>query len=303
MPSTYIDAITYTRANTGLNLTAQTGNLGRIEACDADAGAIITTSPITVLLPGYDAVYIFDGGKSEILTMAAPGAAVGDTGLTLLHPTQYAHDAGTVYCSDGTSGSLGQAIFEASQTIEDICHQSLWATAYTGEKLTAPTMRAAIDNQLNLHCRPRHFPLSSLDAIAIQTTTFDTQSYDPAQAIIDADQMTIDIPLLAAVTPVSPGPGVGYPWLWNGVSRQSNMWVILGYTAGYAAGNLPQSIVRACALLTSDVFVQVSNPIGAIEIKQGKRDVKFASERDTSGQNLLYKQALNLLEPYITQVF
>lgn len=300
MTNTYIDCISYSKQPTGLVLGGYIGNMARMSAVLLGATSL-TVPPLAVALNQYDAVYVFDGPSSEELQVGAGGAIAGATSIPLLNPTQFAHNAGTPYCTDGTAGSLGEQIFTASRWIEDdICFQSLWQTAYTGEILTMPTMRAAIDNQQNLHFRPRHFPITALTSVSIKTSQLSSTGYDVTQAIIDADQQTVDIPLLSALS--SQGqPQQGSPWLWPSLGRTTNAWVTIAYTAGFTA--LPRPVSRACTLLTSECFQQMENPMGAAEIAQNKRHVVFTLRGDQSGESLLFKQATKLLQAYITESF
>lgn len=304
MTSTYIDAIAYLKQPTGLTLTGYVGNIGRILSCSAGATSLTLTSALTSNpLVQYDSFYIFDGASSETLQVGSAGAGVGTSTIPLQAATSFAHTGGTVYCTDGSSGSLGEQIFIASRWLEDdICHQALWATTYTGEILTMPTMRASIDNQNNLHFRPRHFPITALTAVSIEVNQGNPISFDPTAAIIDSDQQTVDIPLLTALTS-SNQANQGSPWLWQTVNRRSNAWVIITYTSGFVTGALPAPVTRAATLLTSEMFSQVVNPTGADSINQGKRQVVFAIRGDTSGESLLVKQAKSLLQPYVMEGF
>lgn len=301
MTNTYIDVITYMNAPTGLQLAAQVGNSGRLATTAQGANSLVPIAPTTVALNQYDALYITDGPNSEVLQVGSGGAPIGSISIPLQANTAFAHAGGTAYCTDGTQGSLGQAIFEASQWLEDICHQALWSTAYTGEILTMPTMRASIDNQQNLHFRPRHFPVITLTSVSLKTNNQYSVSYDPSQAIIDADQQTVDLPVLAVL---SSGQGSGVSqWFPLPFNRQANAWITLAYTAGYAVGAMPWAVTRAAQLLISDLLSSLENPIGADEIQQNKRRVTFTLRGDTSGESLLYKQAERLLGPYIAQSF
>lgn len=302
MTNTYIDASTYKNAATGLTLTNQYGNLARISACSVGATSL-TVPATTIALNQYDSLYLFDGPRSEVLQVGPGGAIIGATSIPLQSGTQYAHAGGQAYCTDGVQGSLGQSIFEASRWIEDLCNQSLWSTNYADEILTMPTMRAAWDNRGCLHFRPRHFPITALTSVVVMANQQTSWQYDPAQAIIDSDQQTVDLPPIALTT----GGGTpsqiftGSPWGYAGISRQSNAWITLAYTAGYT--EMPWGVVRACTLLTSDGFVQLENPIGATQITQGKRSVTFAERGDLSGDSLLVKQAKQLLAPYVVESF
>lgn len=306
MVSTYIDCLTYKNAATGLMLTGQYSNIGRIAACIAGATSLTVTAALGVALNQYDAFWLFDGANSEQLQVGAGGAAQGTTTIPLQSGTAFAHAGGTPYCTDGTQGSLGQAIFEASRWIEDICHQALWSTAYTGEILTMPTMRAAWDNQGNLHFRPRHFPITVLSSVVVEVNQQVSWQYDTTQAIIDADQMTVDLPMIALLTNNGNPPSqffTGSPWVSPSATRQMNAWITLGYTAGFAAGQLPMAVTRAATLLVNEGFGLLQNPIGADEIRQGKRAVTFTLRGDTSGESLLVKRATAALGPYIAQSF
>lgn len=296
MTNTYTDCISYSKQPTGLVLAGYIGNMARIST--ASLGATSLTVPgLTVALNEYDAVYVFDGPSSEELQVGAGGAALNATSIPLLNATQFAHNAGTPYCTDGTSGSLGEQIFTASKWIEDdICYQALWSTAYTSETLTMPTMRAAIDNQANIHFRPRHFPISTVTSIVLQDKQKNQMSLNVSLATVDSDQQTVDIPLSGSQQP-------GYPWTGCSIGRGTTAWIILSYTSGFTVGSLPKTIERACGLLTSDCFGQVSNPQGADSIVMGKRNVAYTMRGDLTGESLLVKQAMKLLSPYVTEAF
>lgn len=302
MINTYLDNLTYQNAATGIQTSSLVGNSGRLSPVALGATSLTVVAPLTVALNQYDPVYIFDGPNSELLQVGSGGATIGATSIPLQAGASAAHAGGTAYCTDGTQGSLGQALCEASRWIEDICHQALWSTTYTGEILTMPTMRASIDNQYNLHFRPRHFPITALSTITIQVNQTYTVPLDATQAIIDADQQTVDIPNVNYLNSGYP-PTQGMGMVWYPISRQVNAWLSLTYTAGFAVGNLPWTVTRAAMLLTNEMFSQMENPIGADSIVQGKRNVNFVVKGDTSGDSLLVKQATKLLNPYITQAF
>lgn len=304
MVATYIDCLTYKNAATGLVLSGQYSNIGRIASCLAGATTLTVTAGLATALSQYDAFWLFDGANSEQLQVGSGGAAQGTTTIPLQSGTAFAHAGGTPYCTDGAQGSLGQAIFEASRQIEDICHQALWSTAYTSEILTMPTMRAAWDNERNLHFRPRHFPITALTSVTVEASTLLSYQYDVTQAIIDADQMTVDLPATALLANNSnpPPQNLTSPWT-CGPSRQMNAWITLAYTAGFAAGQLPWAVTRAAVLLTNEGFSLLQNPVGADQIGQGKRNVTFTLRGDQSGESLLLKNAEKLLSPYIAQSF
>lgn len=304
MSNTYIDAITYQLAPTGLQLASQYGNIGRLAQIASGASSLTPIAPLTTALNQYDSIYITDGPNSEVLQVGSGGAAIGVLSIPLQSNTAFAHTGGTAYCTDGTQGSLGQAIFEASRWLEDICHQALWQTSYTNEILTMPTMRASWDNQQNLHFRPRHFPITALTSVSVEVNQQVSWGYDVTQAIIDSDQQTVDLPMIALLTTGGNAPSqffTGSPWMSPPMMRQANAWATIAYTAGYAT--MPWAVTRAAQLLTSDMLGTLENPIGADEISQNKRKVTFTLRGDQTGDSLLYKNALKLLQPYVIDSF
>ncbi len=303
MANTYIDSMSYLKQPTGLVLATFVGNNSRLSSAAVQGATSLTVPALAVALAQYDSVYVFDGPNSEILYVGAGGAAQNATSIPLQSATAFQHQAGTVFCTDGMAGSLGEQIFVASGRIDnEICHQALWSTAYTGEILTMPTMRASMDNQKNIHFRPRHFPITALTSMMIMTNQQNQTTYDVTQAVIDSDQQTIDVPNVAAQT--SGGqPAQGSPWVWPALQRETNAWIIINYTAGFMVGALPEPVKRACALLVSDCFTPLENAVGADSITQGKRSVTFVIRGDLSGESTLYKRAKNLLQPYVMEGF
>lgn len=304
MSNTYIDCITYSKAGTGLVLQNQYGNIGRIAACSVGATSLtlVANQALTAqALSPYDDLYLFDGINSEHVQVGNAGAAIGATSIPLQAGTQYAHIGGTPYCTDGTQGSLGQAIFEASRWIEDICHQSLWGSAFVNEILTMPTMRASIDNQWCLHFRPRHFPITTFTSISLQLSQMNIITLDPTQAIIDSDQQTVDIPNINFTTSGRP-PTQASPFFVQQVTRASNAWLNIAYSADFAS--LPATVTRAAKILTNECIASLrENPFGADSIQQNKRSVTFVLRGDQSGESVLVKKAKALLAPYITKPF
>lgn len=303
MANTYIDSIAYLKQPTGLMLSGFVGNNSRLSANALVGATSLSVPALAVAVAQYDTVYVFDGPSSEKLQVGVGGAGIGATSIPLQAATTLAHSAGTVYCTDGAQGSLGEQIFIVSGRIDnEICHQALWQTAYTNEILTMPTMRAAMDNQRNLHFRPRHFPITTLTSMAVMTSQVASTSYDVTQAIIDSDQQTVDVPNVAALS-TNGQPAQGSPWMWPSLQRNTNAWIVLAYTAGFPLGALPEPVVRATTLLVSDCFLETENPVGADSITQGKRAVTFVLRGDLSGESLLMKRAKALLQPYVMEGF
>lgn len=304
MSSVYIDPIIYQSQPTGIITTAYIGNLFRLATQQAQGRTSLTglpSSALTVALNPYDNLYLFDGPNSEVVQVGSGGAAIGASSIPLQAATLYAHNAGVVVCSDGTTGSLAQQIFTASQWVEDICHQALWQTTYAGEILRMPSMRASIDNQWCLNFKPRHVPVTSLSALTIQSDATNSTMYDPTQAIIDSELQSVSVPNLQGL-PGGSNQGQGQvQWLRPARSRQATLWITVTYTAGFVTGALPWTVQRACSLLVNQCFVQLSNAVGADTIQQGKRNVTFALRGDQSGESLLLKEVHRLLQPYIVE--
>jgi hypothetical protein len=302
--NTYLDFYQYQKQPTGLVLGGYLGNQFRFTSTQAAGTSTLTVpaSAITVPLNYYDDLYIFDGPSSEVVRVASE-TAITSTSIPLVSATQYQHQPGVPVCSDGPQGSLGAQIFMAAKWLEDIIYQPLWSTSYTGEMLTLPTMRAALDNKHNLHFRPRHFPITAFSSISIQLDQTQVVHLDPTQAIIDSDQITVDIPNINLLQSGGLPPPQGYPFVWQPFNRASNAWITLAYTAGFVVGQLPWAVSRACILLTNDLFGLLENPMGADAIQQNKRKVEFVVRGDTSGESVLVKQAKMLLDPYTVQSF
>lgn len=302
MPSTYSDIFAMIRQPSGIVLANTYANAFRF-AIPQPAGTTrlnVPANAVTTTINAYDQVYLFDGLNSEIVqvsTAASPGAS----SLSLVNPTQFTHQAGVSACTDSTQGSLAAQIFTASQWIEDICRQSLYVSTYSGEVLSMPSMRAAIDKDEVLWFRPRHFPITSLTALSIQTSQQFTVTYDPTQAIIDSERLLVSIPTLNALgsTQATQAVAAGYTQITPLLGRNTRAWLTITYNSGYTA--LPSVINRACALLTGVCFAQMYNSIGADQVVEGERNVTYTMRGDQSGESLLEKEAKRLLQPYVME--
>jgi hypothetical protein len=159
-----------------------------------------------------------------------------------------------------------------------------------------PTMRAAIDEQYMLWFRPRHFPITSLSALSIQVGNFVTTSYDPTQAVIDGDRQIVQVPELVPLSSGSQPPSTIFP---APMGRATKATLTITYNSGY--NPLPTTVQRACSLLTNQCFVELTNPLGADQQVEGKRNITFTMRGDTTGESLLVKNAMKLLQPYIVE--
>jgi hypothetical protein len=287
----YTDPFTYRRATTGLSTNALVGNLGRLTQA-IDVG--VTSLPVpalTVALKVDDQVTIFDKTNSEMVQVTA-AAAVGDQVIEVT-PTQAAHVAKTIFCSDGSMGSLADMIFNASGWLESITQQPRWLTTYT-EILQAPSMRAAVDRNNAIIMRPRRFPLGSVSALSYQTQPGNAVTLDPVECIIDSLVQTIAVPAISMFgsqqSLFSRMP----------IGRSSPVWITITYTAGYPV--LPGYVVEAANCLVGATLSDQFNPTGAAEIQMGKQHIVSYLRGDLSGKTALIKRAESLLRQDIERV-
>jgi hypothetical protein len=194
-------------------------------------------------------------------------------------------------------GSLADQIVNASAEMENYLLQSLFQTTYT-ETLRMPSPRASIDNQGMLVFRPRHFPIATDTGITIKQNNAAPVSYDATQAIIDGGQQVVNVPWLVAGS----GGGSTYSLL-PSISRSTNLFLTITYTAGYLAANMPSDVREACVLLTSDILAKRLNPLGAVDLTSGDRRISAALRGDLTGESLLVKRAFKLLDNYSIQSF
>src|SRR5579859_1172921 len=299
--NTYISWFDWQRTTTGLEWLSLVGNTGRVGSTISIGATSLPITPAltTVQVNQWDVITVFDGSSSEVVTATA-GTSIGATSIPIT-ATTFAHSAGTPYCTDGVLGSLADQIVKASQWLETICRQSLFLTTYTNEELAMPSMRASIDNAYALHFRPRHWPIQSLTSLSIAGTPGTAISFDPTQVFINSDKQICTMPNMQPL----PLPGSGqapYP-IWNVPSRQRMAQLTLTYQAGYSASNMPSDVTEASVLLTSDLLAKRQNPIGAPDLGSGNRHISAVLRGDNSGESLLAKRAMRILENYMMQSF
>jgi len=299
MAVAYISAQDYALSTSGLEFQSLISNMVRVGGTGVLAGATtlpIVTPGLTSALNPYDRLTIFDGAFSETVTITAT-AIIGATSVTC-SALQYPHALGTPISGDGIMGSLANAIISASTYLENICQQSLFQTTYTGELLAMPTIRASIDNHGVLHFRPRHWPISAINSIAINAIPNVTTTYDPTQVFLDSDKQICSIPNMQ---PFSIGGGQSPYLIWNTANRANVGQLVIGYSAGFAI--MPPDVTEAAILLTSDILAKRLNPMGAPDVGSGGRHVSAVLRGDNSGQSLLFKRAESMLNTYTMQSF
>jgi len=294
--NTYISAHDYNRAVTGQEKASLYGTLMRISGTGVTAGqtALPVTPSLLVPVNQYDLITIFDGSNTEEVVVQSTANA-GTTSVTV-SAFAFNHAAGTSCCSDGASGSLAQAIEIASGHLESITQQSLLQQSYS-ETYNLRTMEANITNDWTLSIRPRHFPVSSVTALSLETSVATVLTVDPTQAIIETRKRLVNVPVISQV-----GTGPTSLILRPPLDRTSAGFVNMTYTAGFAYSSLPWDIKQACILLTSTVLSDRWNPTGAADYQSGKVHTTVFLRGDLSGEIALYKRAEALLAPYTRQL-
>ncbi len=302
MPVAYIDCFDFIRNTSGLEYQSIIGNMARFTSVQATQATSLSTTPgPTVPLNQFDRITIFDGAQTEVVQVGAAGAGVGATSIPLLSGTslQYAHGVGVAWCSDGVLGSLADQIVDASAWLERICYQTLFQKTYTTEQLAMPTMRAAFDTDGQLTFRPRHWPVNSISGIAVAWTPTLIITYDPTQAFIDGNSRLVSVPNLVML----PGQQVQNTNLIQSPSRSRKGQVQVTYQAGYTYSAIPGDLKEAASLLTSDILAKRLNPVGAPDVSSGGMHISAVLRGDNSGESLLVKRALKILERYKTSMY
>jgi hypothetical protein len=299
MTNTYTDPYAYLRAASGHDTSTIIANLTHIGSGGVLSGgtSIPLQTATTTALQAYDSIYIFDGASSEVVTMTPTSTSSGATSLTV-SPTQYAHSAGVVICTDGLIGSLASMIFTASSQIEEYCRQPLLQATYSNEKLPLRTMRAAVTRDATLMLRPKRFPVQSVSAATLNLIGQATVSLNTANANIDADAQLVQF------MPMSSSGGTMTAWgIFAAPARATTPgYVLLSYTAGYAYAALPLEIRQACIWMTSDLLSDRRNPTGASVLTLGDMTMITPLRNDKAGRSLLIARAENALTPYMQRM-
>ena len=293
MVNCYISHFDYARSPSGLEYLSLLGNSMRLSGLHTVGATSLTVTPATTVdLQQYDRVTIFDGPNSEVVVVNAATAHPA-TSIPLQAGLQFQHAAGTPCCSDGMLGSLADQIVDASAWLEsEFTFQALFQATYTGEILPLPSMQASFDNQNMLVFRPKHFPVTAVSSIVLSTLQANPVTFDATQAFIDANQQTVRVPSLRA----SGASQVYYPNQY--MSRNRNMWLTIGYTAGYQVAAMPSDIRQAVILLTSAILSRRQNPTGADQIDFADKRLVATMRGDTTGESLLVKEARKKVARY-----
>lgn len=309
MPVSYISHIDYTLAPEGLEVNSLLGN-SMVLSSAVTAGA--TSLPIeqvsggsgsTVDLNFMDRISIYDGLNTEVVLVSA-ATQFPTSSIPIMAPIgatytgcQFNHVQYTPCSSPGSQGDLGGEILKASAWLENITKQSLWSTTQT-VTLRIPTQRASFDNQNILTFRVPQYPITAINSLSLGTTQSNFVSYDPTQCFIDANELV--------TVPVLQGTGSGsstWPLLPCQMSRQSNMYLQVGYSAGYTLATMPADIKDATVLLVNDLLSRRDNPSGVDSLKEGQGMIVATLRGDTSGESLHVKRAKNILANYVLRMF
>ena len=289
----YISAFEYQKAPTGQETASLLGNLLRVGTGGVALGAtsLPVTPNTTVALNQYDNITIFDGSSSEVVQVTATTAS-GASSVPIT-ATQYAHAVGTPLCSDGTSGSLAQAIIAGSAHVERHVEKPLLATTYTNETLRLRSMEAAITSDGTLHFRPRQWPITAVTGLSILLFTGTTLTLDPTQCIISTRAQSVDVPVISTTS-----GGVSVLAALPPLTQLDQAWIQVTYTAGYAYSALPYDIKQAAIWLTSDVLADRQNESGAADMRLGQKQLTMYLRGDQTGETTFVKRAYSLLDKY-----
>lgn len=294
MSNIYLDPYVYQRAATGHDTTTLVANLCRIASPGTTQGAtsIPLTAPTTTLLNIFDQVYVFDGASSEIAIVTAT-TTQGATSIPV-QALQYAHSAGVPLCSDGSTGSLAQAITDASTDLEDYCRQSLFQATYSNETLPLRSMRAAITRNGQLVVHPKHTPVTAISSISLLIQGLTTVTLSTNYAQLDADGLVLTMTQLSSSS--------GSSTFWGAFSPPAQPttpgFVQLSYTAGFLYSAMPADVRQAAIWLTSDLLSDRRNPTGAAEVQQGKTHLVTKLRGDLTGESTLVTRAHARLNRY-----
>ncbi len=166
------------------------------------------------------------------------------------------------------------------------------------------SMRGSLDNRGNLVFRPRHFPVVSDSGITIESSINDPIVYDQTQLILDGAKQVVTVPWLV---PTGVAQGGGGSAFYNSVlppySRESNLYLLITYVAGYLPSQMPGDIRDCTVMLTSEILARRENPTGADSIRLGDKQLTVTTSRDTIGESLLVKAVKNKLQPYSVEAY
>lgn len=298
MISTYLDPFVYARAGSGIDTTQLIANQTRIASnISIGATSIPLVTSLTTALSEYDQFYVFDGANSEVLTATAL-ALVGATSITV-SATAYAHNAGIAVCSDGSQGSVAQAIIDASADLEAYCRQSLFQATYSNEELPLRSMQAAVTRDGQLLIRPKHFPVTAVSGVTLQIQGLTTISLSTAYVQLDANAQLVTMTQLSS----SSGSTTFWGAFQTPALPTTPGFVQFSYTAGYSAAAMPGDVRQAAIWLTSDLLSDRRNPTGAAELQQGKTHLVTRLRGDTSGESTLVLRAHARLDRYRQRPF
>ncbi len=275
----YITPRHYARQATGNETATLLGALANLPSA-----AIVGATSLVVDQPGsFSAnilVTISDGANTENVLCLG----VGSTALTVT-PLQFAHAAGTCVSAPGSLGSVADTLADASAWIDNYCQRSFYGGTIT------ETAALIVDVEGRIALRPRNPPATALSALSVTLADGTALNVDLSQSIAQIAPGGRSV----AVLPFVSGSGL-LPPLGPYLSRTAVGQVTYTYQGGYSS--IPADVVRACVELTSDLLANRYNPSGAAELVIGKRRTVTRLRGDMSGESILVKRALGLLDAY-----
>lgn len=272
----YITPRHYIRQATGVQTS------GLVAAIANTTAAVVvgaTTLPVDSAL-GWTIgalVTISDGSLTENVLCSA----VGVSSLTI-SPTQFAHAGGTCVSAPGASGSLADAIAEASAEIDNYCRRTFFAGTIT------ETLPLVIDTHGRLFLRPSNAPVASVTSAVVVTGDGVTLPIDLTNSTVQIEQggaVVYIFPALASTNYLLPVSNYFLPRGVTGV-------VQLVYQGGFTI--IPQDVQRACVWLTSDLLADQWNSAGYQSQTLGSRSFALTAK----GTTVLRERAEKLLSLY-----
>jgi len=288
----YITAKEYVKAATGQETTSLIGLLGYLSApMIVGAISVPLSAPLTEPIAAYDNVTIFDGSSSEVVQCSAY-TNINATAIPVF-ASLFAHATGTVICTDGTDGSLAQAIIEGSAHVERHTEQPLLTTTYTDETLRLRSMEAAITSDGTLYFRPRQWPVAAVTGLSILLFSGSTLTLDPTQCVISSRARSVDVPVINSTS-----SGISLLAALPPLTALEQAWLQVTYSAGYAYTSLPWDIKRAAIILTSNALADRQNESGAADFRLGQKQLTMFLRGDATGETTFEKRAYTLLNKY-----
>lgn len=192
--------------------------------------------------------------------------------------------------SNYTAATISGMIRRASAYVDNYLNYSLAQESITGEKTEAV--------------------VNSTGELVIYTQKLNVQSVEQIKLVVGASPVTLQLTNGNGNSNVqipSRKNSIVYPWMpfaWTGAVAITNFFAIrdwdiytlVDYTAGYTT--IPEDIKDAVNLLTRDIFVRQSNPMGLSSMSQGGISMGFRAKTGEGGKSDNILQAEDMLNSY-----